>query len=296
MGDIHKTMTPEAQEANRTNGAKTKGPESEQGKERSKMNALKNGKYARRPDPVELLRKDHTEEEEAEREELRADAVRCYQPPDEFARRQAEEMADLQFELRRLERAKEVMLARERELLALEQRKRSLRLKPDFAETTAAAVYDRRLLVQPDSPGKFREMLSILESLVQEDCEVNDARKLVQRLYGEGDGPWRGARLGWVLNLVESAESDEDCERASQEFDREVEREIERVREELAICELQQGPLSPAGEAARLLEAMGSRKWAWMRQHEMFLRRSIDRKVQVLIKLRGQAQRSEDES
>jgi hypothetical protein len=60
---------------------------------------------------------------------MRADAVRCYQPPDEFACRQAEEMADLQFELRRLERAKEVMLARERELLAREQRKRALRLK-----------------------------------------------------------------------------------------------------------------------------------------------------------------------
>jgi hypothetical protein len=119
MGTIHKTVTPAVLAANSANSAASTGPASDAGKEQSKMNAFKNGKYARRPDPVELLLRDHTEEEEAEREELRADAVRCYQPRDKFARRQAEEMADLQFELRRLERAKEVMLARE-QLLELE--------------------------------------------------------------------------------------------------------------------------------------------------------------------------------
>jgi hypothetical protein len=293
MGTIHKTVTPAVLAANQANSAASTGPVTDSGREQSKMNAFKNGKYARRPNPIELLLKDHSEEEEAEREELRAEMIRCYGPPDDFARLQAEELADFQFELRRLERAQEAVLTRERELLQLEQRKRALRLKQDTVEAPSKEVNDCGLVSQPDSPGKLREMLRVLEALVEQDWEIGNARLLVQRLYGEAARNWRGVRVRRALNRAEKAESDEERECANRDFQTEVKREIEWVREELAICELEQGPLSPAGEAARLLEAMNSRKWSSMRQREMFLRRSIDRKVQVLIELRREANRSE---
>ena len=294
MGTIHKTVTPAVLAANQANSAASTGPASESGKEQSKMNAFKNGKYAWRPDPVELLLRGYTEEEAAEREELRAEMVRCYQPADDFARLQAQELADLQFELRRLERAQEVVLARERELLALEQRRRALRLR-EGVEATSREVNERGFVGQPDSPGKFHAMLRVLGTFVEEGrmAKTDDVWILLKRLYGDGERAWRGVRMRWAVADAEKAESDEEQERATQDFLREAKREIELVREELAICELEQGPLSQAGEAARLLEAMGSRKWSWMRQREMFLRRSIDRKVQVLIELRRDANRGQ---
>jgi hypothetical protein len=295
VGTIHKTMTAAALTANEGNSAASTGPATESGKEQSKMNAFKNGKYARRPDPVEMLLKDHTQEEEAERQELRAEMIRCYGPPDDFARLQTEELADLQFELRRLERAREAVLARERELLELEQRRRAFRLKQGV-EATSKEVNDRGLLGQPDSPGKFREILRTLESLVDQnhDLEIDNVRTLVYRVYGDGERAWRGVRLRWALTNAEKAESDEQRERASQDFATATKREIELVREELTICELDQGPLSPAAQAARLLETMNSRQWSWMERREMSLRRSIDRKLRMLMDLRREANRMED--
>ncbi|HXJ91472.1 MAG TPA: hypothetical protein VMT20_01155 [Terriglobia bacterium] len=286
MGTIRKKVTPAVLAANQANSAASTGPASGSGKEQSKKNAVKSGKYAQRPDPVELLLNDHTEEEETEREQLRAASVRSYQPPDEFARVQAEELGDLRFELRRVERAKEVMLARERELLALEQRKRALRLKVGVEKVHMNQIYRSGVASQEDSPGKFREMLEVLELLVRYRYAANDVHLFLDRLYGDS---WRGARLNRALTRAESTESDEDRERAQRDFKLEVEREIAHVREEIEICEQEQGPLSKAGEAARLVEVMGSRKWSWIRQHETFLRRSIDRKVQVLIELRREA-------
>lgn len=294
MGTIHKTVTAAVAAANQANSAASTGPVTESGKEQSKLNAFKSGKYARRPNPVEMLLNDRTEEEAAECGELRAEMVRCYQPADDFARLQAEELADLQFELRRLERAREVVRARERELLELEQRKRALRLK-EGVEASSKEITDRGLIGQPDSPGKFREMLRTLESLVDRDdeLEIDKVRTLVYRVYGDGERAWRGVRLRWALTSADQAETDEQRAQASQDFEKATRREIELVREELAICELEEGPLSAVAEATRLLEATNSRKWSWMQQREMFLRRSIDRKVRMLIDLRREANRAE---
>jgi hypothetical protein len=286
MASIEKNVTDEVREANRANSAASTGPATEAGKKQSSMNALKHGRYAKRLNPVKRLLEDLSQEEEAEREALCADVIQRYQPPDAFAEQQAEELAHMQFELLRLEGVKQVIWQRERELLELEQRRRALRLREEGVEARSKEVYDRGLVSQPDSPGKFREVLRILESLVQQDWEVDSVRTLLQRLYGDSERAWRGVHMRWALNRAEKAESDEDRERASRDFETEAKREIEQVREELAICELEQGPLSQAGQAARLVEVMSSRKWSWIRQQENFLMRSIDRKLRVLIDLR----------
>ena len=199
MGTIEKNVTDEVREANRANSAASTGPVSEAGKKQSSMNALKHGKYAKRPDPVKRLLEDLSEEEEAEREALRADVVGRYQPPDAFAEQQAEELADLQFELRRLEDVKQVIWQRERELLELEQRRRAFRLKEEGVVARSKEITDCGLVSQPDSPGKFREMLHILESLVQQEWDIADVRTLLQRLYGDAERAWRGIRLRWAL-------------------------------------------------------------------------------------------------
>jgi hypothetical protein len=301
MGTIHKTMTAAAEAANQANSRQSHGPASPEGKEKSKMNATKHGKYAERPDPVELLLAEHSsteaaEAEEGERDRLRAEIVRSYQPRDDFGRLQAEELADAKFELRRVERVKQALWQRERELLEIEQRRRVLRVRGGAMETTQEQVSESGLAGLPDSPGKFLEMRTLLQSVLreaaQEAVKVSTIESYVGTLYGTRRHAWRGWALrGACYDTHESRITDEAFEQVCVRLTDAAQADLDRVEEELAICLEEQGPLSPAGQAERLLEATSSRKWAWLRHQENFLRRSIDRKVRLLIDLRNQAAR-----
>jgi hypothetical protein len=67
-----------------------------------------------------------------------------------------------------------------------------------------------------------------------------------------------------------------------------VQQEIADTQAEREAWEEENGEMSEAEEAARLLEAASGRKWSWVRQQENLLRRSIDRKVRLLLDLRRQ--------
>jgi len=287
MPTLEKTVTDQVREANRANSESSTGPTTEAGKKESSQNAVKHGKYAKRPDPVKRLLKNLTEEEEAARQALRAEVVANYDPPDAFAAHQAEALADLMFEQERLEGIQQVALMREREIIALEQRRRALRLHQGGIQAPAPQIEERGLANLPDSPGKFREMLNLLEWFQQWEWGVHDIQPFLYRLYGcRGDQAWRGMPVRWAVAAVGQAEDEEQQEEARQGFALAVKQEIEMVRQELAQCELEQGLLSEVAQAARLAEAMNSRKWSWIRQQENFLERSIDRKVRILIDLR----------
>ena len=319
MGNIQKTMTEAAQAANQSNGRQSSGPASADGKERSKMNALKHGKYATRPDPVKLLldagygsdygatygrgrgrgkaatrnAEEAAAADETERARLRAEMVRCYAPRDDFARLQAEELADLKFELLRLERVKEVMWRRERELLEVEQRRRRLAAQGGGGIATADGDVARQGYISlPDSPAKLLGMRTMLGYIVRQADEEQLNAKAVQRwlnyLYGGEHESLCGSRLRHAAAEAASAPADnpQAVQEARESLKAAAASQLDRVEEQLAICLMEEGPLSEAGQAARLLEATSSRKWGWLRTQENFLRRSIDRKVSVLIELR----------
>jgi len=299
MGRIHKTMTPAAEAANRANGAESGGPASEAGKDQSKMNALKHGKYAARPDPVELLLAAPSPEEEVEREALRAEAVQCYQPPDAFARQAAEELADLRFELRRLERVKQALWQRERELLEVEQRRRAQavadRVQEFASDVSQHQVKQTGVMQAPESPHKYRELLVALDWLkaLMEGRRFRQAWGTLAAIYGNLDPSWRGHKLTLLLHRAEkAAEADPSAETKRQiecwlgMFRTILADELREVQAKLELCEQEQGPLTEAGQAMWLLEATSSRKWAWVRQQENFLRRSIDRRLRIQIELR----------
>jgi hypothetical protein len=205
MGRIHKTMTPAAEAANRSNGAESGGPASDPGKERSKMNALKHGRFADRPDPVELLLAQPSPEEEAERQALRAELVERYQPPDAFAEQAAEELADLRFELLRLERVKQALWQRERELLELEQRRRARAVQHRVQEAADQVSHDEvqktGLMQAPESPGKYREMVVALEwaKVEMDRRDFRGAWSTLATVYGDLTPSWRGQKLLYLL-------------------------------------------------------------------------------------------------
>jgi len=123
-----------------------------------------------------------------------------------------------------------------------------------------------------------------VEEIEQEDYVSAQGR--LSTLYGSGDRLWRGQRL-WDLVLTCDTEPDDGkWEAARQNL-------LGRLRQELAATEAareaweeENGEMSEAEEAARLLEATSGRKWSWVRQQENLLRRSIDRKVKLLLDLR----------
>lgn len=293
------------------------------------MNALKHGKYASRPDPVKLLLEagygsdygsgygndqgeggvgaalvaahgrgstrqadEAAAADEAERASLRAEMVRCYAPRDDFARLQAEELADLKFELLRLERVKEVMWRRERELLEIEQRRRHW-----LTEGGVGMAGNELDLSQhgyaslPDSPAKFLGMRSMLVYIVRQAGEETFNAKAVHRslnyLYGAEKQSFCGKRLRDAEAAASAlADNPQAAQQAKDALKAAAESQLDRVEEQLGICLMEEGPLSETGQAARLLEATSSRKWGWVRSQENFLRRSIDRQVKVLIELR----------
>jgi hypothetical protein len=309
MAINHRTVTEAARAANQANGAKSAGPRTEEGKERSKMNALKHGQYAQRPTAAELLLADDPEGEQADREALRAETLRRYQPRDAFATQQAEELADLHFELGKIQRAQQAIWERERELLELEQRRRAQAVCPRQMEVARGATYEQveasGLLGLPHSPGQLRELVALLQSVAHrlEGGDYEQASQPLGRVYGYRNPPWQGQRAAAALKRIQAAASDSEADeqtmaKAEQELNwlqKMVADELADARERLALCELEQGPLSPAGQAARLLEATHSRRWAWVWQRETFLRRSIDRKVRILIDLRRQSAGENDE-
>jgi len=74
MGMNPRTVTEAGRAASRANGGHSAGPRTAEGKEHSKMNALKHGRYAARPRPAEPLA-GNPEEEAAEREAWRRDCI-----------------------------------------------------------------------------------------------------------------------------------------------------------------------------------------------------------------------------
>jgi hypothetical protein len=297
----HKTVTEAARAASQANGAKSRGPRTEKGKKRSKMNALKHGKYAQRPTAAELLLAGDPEKEQAEREALRREMVRRYQPADSFAAQQAEELADLHFELGKIQRAQQVIWERERELLELEQGRRRLAVRRRVTESCAAArheVESRGLLGVADTPSKLGELLVLLDvvRLFLRRQEFEKAESCASTLYGSGpDSSWRGEALLKRLRRCRERGPGAEAEPFLRQIETILDDETEEARQRLELCELEQGELGPAGQAARLLEATHSRRWAWVWQQETFLRRAIDRKVRILIDLRSQGAGESDE-
>jgi len=307
-------LSPELLAAKRAGALLSTGPRTPEGKQNSKLNALKYGFYAAPENDLEAMRA--LGENPAEFEAMQRELAAAYAPGDAFSASQVNDLGRLYWRRRRLERAQNGLLCRALQPLEDAQRRRRAELagatfgasQPGILELTTAC---------PTDPGvRLRKLLSLLELVraqVKQRVFRHRQRAEIECLY-ESKG-WRQARLLDLLGrfidtfapgakptnpallerwreegrLPEPAEEpqyqellrllDEEIAAVQAGFEQE-----EKLNEERARFE-RDAALAPVGEV-----------WSTLLKQLAALDRSIDRKVRILMAMRKEAQRSSSPS
>lgn len=250
--------------ANRANAQKSTGPRTEAGKEYSRLNAVKHGRYAGRPDAALLLMCSYSDEENADRQDLREECLRCYEPADDFAAAEVEALADLRFELRRLEGVKSVLWGYEERLLNIEMLKRHRALYGPCVDGTAREVTAGGLVSVPDSFGKFCEItrrLNLARGRIQAG-DFDGAASWLRSVSGFADVLWRGELMFGHLEQAKGGAEDATAAWARLQLENEIEMELREVESpeaevpsEDASSETEKGRRNPE----KILEKRGTK-------------------------------------
>ncbi len=232
-------------------------------------------------------------EDPAEYDRLYQDLVSAYQPTDALWAKQVEDLARLYWNRARLDRAKEGLQRKQLERLERQHR----RFKQEMDRLTQDAPMEEVLKLglrrAKDSPAKFKEMLCYLETLSHsaEQRDFSDKYKYTfEMLYGS-EPTWQGSKIFGLFDrfVHPGMYNDPADELAYQELCSLVREEVRRVREEYDLYVQEHVEISAAERDASL--APSGSQWTWIIRQENALERAIDRKVKILMRMRGQAKR-----
>jgi hypothetical protein len=134
MSLISKNMSPEQVAANQANGQKSKGPETEEGKQHSKYARLKYGMYAQSfEETLEALGEDRQEFKALEK-----DLLDYWKPPNSSRAKMVRRLARLQWLLDRADRSQSAATLHQVETMAQERQWQAQRIDAHFDEMLAA--------------------------------------------------------------------------------------------------------------------------------------------------------------
>ncbi len=267
--------------ANRANSAKSTGPTSKMGKRIASHNSFKNGYYS---NERRLQLMGELDEDPADRERLRKDLYATYPPgapledilldglTDDFWKRGQLDRLDASVKLRELERAD------------LDECRRDDQTHSFALDATRSQVGKGGLVGQKDSAGKFKLVLDVLRDLLRRAESRNlscDHSYLWKVLYGTDDPNWYGER---VFARIDEGQTGEDVNyKGVTTF---LKQELDAYSRMQARYLMEHQEETVASREARLVTCGGD---ALILFKEMEVTdRQIDRKLQLLLKVRAE--------
>jgi hypothetical protein len=277
-------LTPQRLAANRQNAQHSTGPRTAEGKKRSSRNSRQHGLYSNARffwDAAIALGEDPREFER-----LLNGLVEARLPADTLEMVLVEDIALLIWKKARLDRAESAVQVCNLQKHDLERRKLFIQVGREISDSLQSEVREKGLRTTLDAPGKFEQVLSILDILV-EMVEKNDfspnMQEFIRALYGV-EPTMRGA--GFFNNyfrLTEMQPGNEEFEEAKALLRARLAEEISDVVQEYELFLHEHVENS---RAARLAATAPSHaQWAAIIRQQNALHRQLERKIRLLAEM-----------
>jgi hypothetical protein len=306
-------LTPKQWGAQRERARKSTGPWSWAGKQRSSLNALKDGVHARSvwasmraldEDPREFV-------------SLLDALVESFRPTNAAQTLLVEDLALLRWKKRRNQRGQDGLLRQNLEKLELERLRRNLELEQEGCEAPHAEVLAKGLVRVPDSSAKFKQLLHHLDLLRQqaEDGDFSDdSQPLLVAVYGQ-DPTMRGTAVfnnvqelakyegQFVQGIAAGLAAERDEGRPTGAGDGAPPASQEEIMVEALLLDLRRALLEESCAATERYQlylreqvemtpwlrqaclAPGQLEWRMLLRHENAIERQIERKTRLLMEM-----------
>ena len=264
--------------ARKENARKSTGPRTAEGKRRSSQNARKHGLYSNANsfwDTAIALGEDPREFNR-----LLRGLVLARQPADTLEMVLVEDIALLIWKKARLDRAEAAVQVCNLQKHDLERRKQFIQVGREISDTLQSEVREKGLRTKLDAPGRFEQILSLLDILV-EMVEKNDfstpMQEFIRALYGV-EPTMRGA--GFFNNyfrLTELQPGSEEFEEAKALLRARLAEEISDVVQEYELFLHEHVENSRAARVAAT--APSHAQWAVIIRQQNALHRQLEHKI-----------------
>ena len=272
---------------------KPTGPRTTEGKRRSSQNARKHGLYSNANffwDAAIALGEDPRDFER-----LLKGLVLARQPADTLEMVLVEDIALLVWKKARLDRAEAAVQVCNLQKHDLERRKQFVQVGRDISDALQSEVRAKGLRTRLDAPGKFEQILSILDILV-EMVEKNDfsfnMKEFLRGVYGE-EPTLRGAGLyNNYFKLSEMQAGSQEFEDAKTLMRARLAEEISDVAQEYELFLHEHVENTRAARMAAT--APSHAQWAAIIRQQNALHRQLQQKIRLLAEIQEKRKREEE--
>jgi hypothetical protein len=293
MASQTENLTAAQLEARKENARKSTGPRTAAGKRRSSQNARKHGLYSNANffwDAAIALGEDPRDFER-----LFKGLVLARHPADTLEMVLVEDIALLVWKKARLDRAEAAVQVCNLQKHDLERRKQFIQVGRDISDTLQSEVREKGLRRTLDAPGKFEQILSILDILV-EMVEKNDfssnMKEFLRGVYGE-EPTLRGAGLyNNYFKLSEMKPGSQEFEDAKTLMRARLAEEISDVAQEYELFLHEHVENTRAARMAAT--APSHAQWAAIIRQQNALHRQLQQKIRLLAEIQGKRKREEE--
>ncbi|MGH9447378.1 MAG: hypothetical protein ACRD3O_16830 [Terriglobia bacterium] len=270
--------------ANRANAKQSTGPQTLSGKLRSSQNAFKHGRYSGRSGSyLRSLGERMLElnEDPGEFAEIEDGLQASFRPRNEAQQTLVHEIALLQWQRRRLERAHAALVARRIQKLEIERERESLQVRRTISTNISTAQLKGGLIWDADSPTRFQKLLEWLEGLqgCLEAKNYETAPAVVDWIYGPVPTV-RGALIKQLFRLLAAGPEAAPDESTVSDLRLELLREVADITAQYKLYVREHTEITPTMREECL--APNAKQRALMSQLSV-TDRQIDQKVRLLL-------------